>query len=113
MDSFNIIVGVISILAGLITIFAVSGNIYNYCYNYKHFKEGGTRITYLSSEYRVFEGYEEKVLLYQSSPNPEHYIVKREVGKIELREDIPHFKNWTWSRRFHDIRVPYYPIRLL
>ena len=113
METISLIIAIISLLASLVTLFAVCGNISNFCYNYKHFKEGGTRITYLSGEYRVFEGFEEKVLLYQSSPDPEHYIVKREVGKIELREDIPHFKNWTWSRRFHDIRVPYYPIRLL
>lgn len=112
MDSFNIIVGVISIVAGLITIFAVSGNIYNYWYNCTTFQNGGMRITYLSGEYRVYKGLEEK-LLFQSSPNPEHYVVYREIGKIEMREEIPPFKKWTWSRRFHDIRVPYYPIRLL
>lgn len=112
MEAVSITVAIISLLASLITLFAVWGNISNFCYNCKHFKEGGMRITYLSGEYRVFEGFEKK-LLYQSSPNPEHYILYREEGKIEMREEIPPFKKWTWSRRFHDIRVPYYPIRLL
>lgn len=113
METFSLIIAIISLLASLVTLFAVCGNISNFYYNCKHFKEGGMRITYLSGEDKVFEGYEEQVLLYKSSPNPEHYIVYREEGKIEMREDIPHFKKWTWARRFHDIRVPYYPIRLL
>jgi hypothetical protein len=113
METISLIISIISLIVSLVALFALWGNISNFCYNYKHFKEGGMRITYLSGEYRVFEGYEEKVLLYQSSPDPDQYVVYRENGKIEMREEIPHFKKWTTSRKFHDIRVPYYPIRLL
>lgn len=112
MNAFNIIVGIISIVAGLITIFAISGNIYNYCYNRKVYKNGGVRVTYNSGEYRVFRGLEEEQI-YQSSKNNDDYIVYREIGKIETRERIKPFKEWNWARRFHDIRVPYYPIQLL
>ena len=113
METISLIISIISLIVSLVALFALLGNISNFYYNCKHFKEGGMRITYLSGEYRVFEGYEEKVLLYQSSPDPKHYVEYREEGKIEIREEIPYFKNSTWSRRFHDIRVPYYPLRLL
>ena len=111
MDTFLLIAAIIGFIASLITIFAVSGNIANYIHNYKNYCKGGKRIIYISNAYRIFR--DKEILIYQSSKTEEDYIVFREKGKIEHREKIKPFREWTWSRRFDDIRIPNYPIQLL
>lgn len=103
---------IISLVASLVTLFAVWGNISNYIYNLKNFKDGGVRITHYSGEYKIYSGFR-KNLLYKSSDNMDDYICYRGDGRIEQHEKIKRFSEWSIAHKFHDIRVPNYPIRLL
>ena len=112
METISLIITIISLLASLVTLFAVFGNISIFYYNYKHFKKGGTRVTFISSAYQIHSGFMQK-LVYKSSDNMEDYTRYRGDGKLEQYEDIKPFCKWSWAHRFDDIRVPNYPIRLL
>lgn len=112
MEYLSIITAIISLVASLVTLFAVWGNISNYIYNLKNFKDGGVRITYYSGEYKIYSGFC-KNLLYKSSDNKDAYICYRGDGRTEQYEEIKCFKEWSMAHKFHDIRVPNYPIRLL
>ena len=98
---------IISLCASLVTLFAVWGNVSNYIYNLKHFKEGGVRITYYSGEYKIYSGFC-KNLLYKSSDNKDAYICYRGDGRTEQYEEIKCFREWSMAHKFHDIRVPNY-----
>lgn len=112
MEYLSIIMAIISLVASLVTLFAVWGNISNYIFNLKHFKEGGVRITYYSGEYKIYSGLY-KILIYESSDNQDDYKCYRGDGRIEQHKKIKRFSEWSIAHKFHDIRVPYYPIRLL
>ena len=112
METFTFIVAIISLLASLVTLFAVWGNISNFFYNCRNFKKGGLKITYNSDEYQLYKGNHEQ-LIYQSSDREEDFKCCREMGMIERREKIKPFIEWTTARKFDDLREPNYPIRLL
>lgn len=112
METFSLVIAIISLLASLVTLFAVWGNISNYIFNHKHFKEGGLRITYYSGAYNVYSGFAKK-LIYKSSAKEDDYILYRGDGRMEQYEEIKPFKEWSLARRFDDVRVPNYPLRLL
>ena len=112
MEYLSIIMAIISLVASLVTLFAVWGNISNYIYNLKNFKDGGVRITQYSGEYKIYSGFC-KNLLYKSSDNKDAYICYRGDGRTEQYEEIKCFREWSMAHKFHDIRVPNYPIRLL
>lgn len=112
MNILSLIISIISLLASVVTLFAVWGNIANYYFNRKNFKTGGLKIIYNSGQYQIYKGYREK-LLYQSSDRKEDFICYRGEGKEEKSERIKPFKEWTIARRFADIREPNYPIKLL
>ena len=112
MDIFSLVIAIISLLASLVTLFAVWGNVSDYFYNLKHFKEGGLRITYYSGAYNVSSGLA-KVLIYNSSAKDDDYFLYRGDGRNEMYEEIKPFKEWLLARKFDDIRVPSYPLRLL
>lgn len=106
-------ISIIGLIASLITLIAVSGNISAMYFNCKHFRKGGTRITYLSGAYKIISGDLDGKLLYKSSDNSEDYKVCREMGKIEHYEEIPPFFKWNVIHWVDDIRTPKYPLRLL
>lgn len=108
-----LVITIIGLVASLITLLAVWGNISAMYFNWKHFRMGGIRITYISGEYIIKSGNLDGKLLYKSSDNPEDYIVYREMGKIEHYEDIAPFLKWNVKHWVDDIRIPQYPLRLL
>lgn len=112
METISLITAIISLLASLVTLFAVLGNISNFYYNYKHFKKGGTRVIFNSGAYQIYSGFMQK-MVYKSSDNMEDYTRYRGDGMLEKYEDIKPFCKWSWAHRFDDIRTPNYPIRLL
>ena len=112
MEIVSIIIAIISLLASLVTLFAVWGNISNYFYNCKNFKKGGVRKVYHSGEYLIYSGFMQK-LLYQSSNRKDDFTCYRGEGMEERYEEIKPFKEWTMARKFDDIRIPNYPIQLL
>lgn len=105
------IISIISLLASIITLLAVRNNVSARFFNYKHFKNGGYRITYVSGEYQIFNVNRERI--YQSSNNKEVYKLFRGEGKIEVREIIKPYSQWNDMRKTDDIRVKDYPISLL
>ena len=108
-----LVITIIGLVASLITLLAVWGNISAMYYNWKHFRKGGNRITYQSGAYKIISGDLNGKLLYKSSNNPEDYVVYREMGKIEHYEEIPPFFKWNVRHWVDDIRTPQYPLRLL
>ena len=109
----NEIISIIGLAASLVTLFAVWGNISSIYFNWKNFRKGGFRITFMSGAYRIIKGDLDGQQIFQSSDNHEDYIRYREKGKIEIYEEIPPFLKWTKSHWSDDIRTPNYPIRLL
>ena len=112
MTTLSLIIAIISLLASIVTLFAVWGNIANYCFNRKNFKNGGLKVTCNSGEYELYTGHHEQ-LIYRSSDREEDFVRKREIGKIEHYEKIKPFEEWATPRKFDDIREPNYPLRLL
>lgn len=112
METFSLIIAIISLLASLVTLFAVCGNISNFLFNCKQFRNGGTRVTFNSGAYQIYSGFMQK-MVYKSSDNIEDYTRYRGDGMLEKYEDIKPFCKWSWAHRFDDIRTPNYPIRLL
>ena len=109
----NEIISIIGLAASLVTLFAVWGNISSIYFNWKTFRKGGIRTTFMSGAYTIQKGDLDGQQIYQSSDNPKDYIRYREIGKIEHIEDIPPFLKWNKSHWSDDIRTPNYPIRLL
>lgn len=107
------ILSIISLIASLVTLLAVSGNIVAIYSNWKNFRNGGIRITYYSGAYLIKKGNLNGGKVYSSSDNPHDYLLYREIGKIEQYEDIPKFFSWKMMHWSDDIRMPQYPIRLL
>ena len=108
-----LIITIIGLVASLITLLAVWGNISAMYFNWKNFRKGGIRITYISGAYIIKSGDLDGKLLYKSSDNSEDYKVCREMGKIEHYEDIAPFCKWNVKHWVDDIRTPQYPLRLL
>lgn len=108
-----IVITIISILASLMTLLAVWGNISAMHFNWKHFRKGGFRITHLSGAYIIKSGDLDGKVIYKSSDNPNDYILYREKGKIEQYEKIAPFLKWNVKHWVDDIRTPQYPLRLL
>ena len=112
MNTLSFIIAIISLLASIVTLFAVWGNIANYCFNLKNFKKGGLKVTCNSGEYEIYKGHHEQ-LIYRSSDKEEDFTRRRGEGLIEHEDIIKPFKEWATARKFDDIREPNYPIRLL
>lgn len=107
------IITIIGLIASLVTLFAVWGNVCAMYYNFKHFRNGGWRTTYVSGAYIIKSGDLDGKVIYKSSKNHEDYKVYREKGMIEQREQIPPFFNWSMQHWGDDIRERQYPIDLL
>lgn len=107
------IITIIGLIASIITLIAVSGNIAGMFHNWRHFRKGGVRTTFLSGAYVIQSGNLDGRVIYKSSDNPKDYIRYREMDKLEQIEDIPPFLKWTKRHWSDDIRVPQYPLRLL
>lgn len=105
--------GIVGLIASLITILALWSNIASMWFNWRHYKNGGVRITYRSGAYIIKSGNLDGKILFQSSKNNEDYKVYREMGMIETYEDIPKFYKWNMAHWADDIRVPNYPLQLL
>ncbi len=103
----------IGLIVNLAALVALWSNLAAIWYNFKHFRKGGIRITYMSNAYIIKSGDLNGKVIYESSKNKEDYIVYREMGKIEHYEDIPKFFKWNMSHWSDDIRVPQYPLNLL
>lgn len=104
----------IGLIVNIAALVALWSNLAAIWYNFKHFRKGGQRVTFPSHEYQIWSGeLDKQKLVYQSTPNKEAYIRKREMGMIEHYEDIPRFLKWNKSHWSDDIRVPQYPINLL
>lgn len=108
-----LLITVIGLLASLITLFAVWGRISAMYFNWRSFRKGGIRITFMSGAYIIKKGDLDGQKIYQSSDKKEDYIKYREQRKIEHYEEIPPFLKWRVSHWGDDIRMPLYPIRLL
>ena len=113
-EYITIIIAAIGLIVNLAALVALWSNLAAIWYNFKKFRKGGQRVTFPSNEYQIFSGeLDKQKLLYQSTPNKEAYVRKREMGKIEHYEDIPRFFKWNMSHWSDDIRVPQYPLNLL
>lgn len=49
-------ISILSLLASTVTLFAVWGNITSMYFNWKTFRKGGIRITYMSEAYKIIKG---------------------------------------------------------
>ena len=112
MKIVSLIITIISLIASLITLFAVWGTVSNFIFNFRNFRKGGLRITYYSGAYIIYSGFG-KHLIYRSSKNEDDYTCYRGDNRLEMYEEIKPFKKWSVARKFDDIRVPQYPIQLL
>lgn len=108
-----LVITIIGLVASLITLLAVWGNISAMYFNWKNFRKGGIRITYFSSAYIIKSGDLDGKVIYKSSDNPKDYIVYREMDKIEHYEKIAPFLKWNVKHWIDDIRTPQYPLGLL
>ena len=108
------IVSAIGLVVNLAALVALWSNLAAIWYNFRNFRKGGLRITYMSNEYRIMSGeLDKQEVIYQSSSNPEDYVCYRGEGMIEHYEDIKPFFKWNMSHWSDDIRVPQYPLNLL
>ena len=113
-EYITIIIAAIGLIVNLAALVALWSNLAAIWYNFKKFRKGGQRVTFPSNEYQIFSGeLDKQKLIYQSTPNKEAYVRKREMGKIEHYEDIPRFFKWNMSHWSDDIRTPQYPLSLL
>ena len=73
-----LLITVIGLLASLITLFAVWGRISAMYFNWRSFRKGGIRITFMSGAYIIKKGDLDGQKIYQSSDRKEDYIKYRE-----------------------------------
>ena len=107
-------IAIISLIASIVTLLAVWGNISAMWFNCRHFWKGGSRTTYYSQAYVIREGeISNNKVIYKSSAKEEDYCLYREMGKIEHTEIIKPFYKWNMAHWADDIRVPNYPLQLL
>lgn len=110
MDWINII----SLAASIVTLIALWGNISAMCYNIKHFRKGGYRVTFHSGAYQIKEKDENgKIIFSYSPPNSEGFKSYATLGmNMHLEKNKPFWK-WSKSHWVDDIRTPNYPLELL
>ena len=106
-------INIISLIASVITILALWGNLSAMFYNCKHFWNGGYRVTYNSKAYIIKKGNINGNIIYKSSSNQEDYYQYTEMGRSLNYEKIKPFRKWNMFHWTDDIRVPNYPLQLL
>lgn len=106
-------VDIIGLIASVITILALWGNLSAMYYNCRHFWKGGCRITYYSGAYVIKGGGINGKTIYKSSVNEKDYFCYAEVGRMLCPEPIKPFWKWNKAHWVDDIREPKYPLQLL
>lgn len=108
-----LIITIISLVASLVTLFAVWGNITAIFYNRKHFRKGGIRMTYASGAYMLKSGSLDGKIIYKSSDDQKDFIIYGDAAMSYQIEEIIPFSKWSVKHWADDIRLPQYPLRLL
>ncbi len=105
---------IIGLIASIVTIIACWGWVSNLLFNYRTFKDGGWRITYVSNEYRIFKGdLPNMKLVFTSSTKGKDYVLYRGEGMYEHMEEIKPFHKWKILHWGSNICTPKYPLHYL
>jgi len=105
-------IAIVSLVASIVTLLAVWGNISAMWFNCRHFWKGGLREYYPSGSYLIRgNGVNGKVIFKYGIG--EGFKRTTEIGSMVRPEIIKPFYKWDMAHWADDIRVPNYPLQLL
>ncbi len=105
---------IISLVASIITLVAVWSKISAMCYNIKHFRKGGLKLTFPSGAYQIMgDGGNGEVIFKYIPPNSEGFKSYATIGMTMRPSKIKPFLKWNMAHWADDIRTPNYPLELL